>query len=81
LSFYTVSWKTPEQFGTLDRNSIIMLTIEHLEQESEQISWAGSVYEFNMQVSFCNRKIATAQSLKFLGLSTLPLFGSVILVN
>jgi len=69
LSFYTVSRKTPEQFGTLDRNGIIMLTIEHLGQESEQISWHGSDYEFNMQVSFCNRKIATAKSLKFLGLT------------
>jgi hypothetical protein len=72
LSFYTVSQKTPEPFGTLDRNGIIKLTIEHLGQESEQISWTGSDYEFNMQVLFCNRKIATTQSLKFLGLSTLP---------
>ena len=29
-------------------------------------------HEINMQVSFGNRKFATAQSLKFLGLSTLP---------
>jgi hypothetical protein len=28
--------------------------------------------EINMQVSFGNRKIATTQSLKFLGLSSLP---------
>ena len=26
-------------------------------------------YKINMQVSFCDRKIATAQSLKFLGLT------------
>jgi hypothetical protein len=30
LSFYTVSWKTPVQFRTLDRNGINKLTIEHL---------------------------------------------------
>jgi len=46
-----------------------MLTIEHLGQESEQISWTGSDYEFNMQVSFSNRKIATTHSLRFLGLT------------
>jgi hypothetical protein len=46
-----------------------MLTIEHLGQESEQIRWTGSDYEFNMQVSFGNRIIATAQSVKFLGLT------------
>jgi hypothetical protein len=46
-----------------------MLTIEHLGQESEQINWTGSDYEMNIQVLFGNRKIATAQSLKFLGLT------------
>jgi hypothetical protein len=69
LSFYTVSWKTPEQFRTLDRNGINMLKIEYLGQESEQISWTGSDYELNMQVSFGNRIIATIQSVKFLGLT------------
>jgi hypothetical protein len=33
---------------------------------------AKTDHEINMQVSFSNRKIATTQSLKFLGLSTLP---------
>ena len=46
-----------------------MLKIEHLGQESEQISWIGSYYELNMQVLFGDRKIATTQSLKFLGLT------------
>ena len=58
LSFYTVSWKTPVQFRTFDRNGINMLKIEHLGQESEQISWTGSYYELNMQVLFGDRKIA-----------------------
>ena len=57
-----------------------MLTIEHLVQESEQISWTGSDYECNIQVSFCNRKIATTQGLKFLGL-TIDRLGSAILVS
>ena len=69
LPLYTVSWKTPVQFRTLDRNGINMLTIEHLGQEYEQISWTGSDYGFNMQVLFSNRKIATTRSLKFLGLT------------
>ena len=51
------------QFRTLDRNGINVLTIEHLGQESEQISWTDSDYEFNRQVSFGNIKIATIQSL------------------
>jgi hypothetical protein len=46
-----------------------MLTIEHFGQESEQISWTGSDYEFNIQLSFGNRIIATIQSVKFLGLT------------
>jgi len=37
--------------------------------------------EHNVQVSFGNRKIATAQSLKFLELWTLLRPGSIILVN
>jgi hypothetical protein len=69
LSFYTVSWKTPEQLRTLNRNHIVTLTIKHLGQESEQIRWTGSDYGFNMQVIFGNRIIATTQILKFLGLT------------
>ena len=46
-----------------------MLTIEHLVQQSEQISWTGSDYECNMQVLFGNRKIKTTHGLKFLGLT------------
>jgi hypothetical protein len=46
-----------------------MLKIEHLEQESEQINWTGSDCEMDIQVSFSNRKIATAQILKLLGLT------------
>jgi hypothetical protein len=46
-----------------------MLTVDCLGQEIEQISWTGSDYEFNMQVSLGDRKIATTQSLKFLGLT------------
>jgi len=34
-----------------------MLTIEHLGQKSEQISWTGSDYEFNVQVLFGKRKM------------------------
>jgi hypothetical protein len=34
-----------------------------------------------MQVSFGNRKIATTQSLKFLGLSSLPWLGRITLVT
>jgi hypothetical protein len=55
FSLYTVRWKTPVLFRTLDRNGITMLSVEHLGQESQQISWTGSDYEINMQVSFGNR--------------------------
>jgi len=51
---------------TLDRNGINVLTVDHLGQESEQISWTGSGYELSMQVLFGNRKIATTRSLKIL---------------
>ena len=46
-----------------------MLTVDCLGQETEQISWTDSDYEFNTQVSFGKIKIATTQSLKFLGLT------------
>jgi len=68
LFFYTVSWKTPVQFRTLDRNGINMLKIEHLGQESEQISCTGSYYELNMQVLFGDRKIFRTDYGHFLGL-------------
>jgi len=57
LVFYTVSCKIPVQFRILDRNGINMLTIEHLGQEFQQISWTGSDYEFNVQVSFGKKKL------------------------
>jgi len=53
------------QLRTLDRNGINVLTIDHLGQESEQISWTGSGYELSMQVLFGKRKIAITQCLKF----------------
>jgi hypothetical protein len=39
-----------------------MLTVEHSGQQSGQISWAGSEYEINVQVTFGNRKIVITQS-------------------
>ena len=57
------------QFRTLDRNDVNMLTVDCLGQVTEQISWTGSDYEFNMQVSFGKIKIATTQSIKLLGLT------------
>ena len=66
---FIVSWKTAVQFRTLDRNGINMLTVDCLGQETEQISWTDSDYEFNTQVSFGKIKIATTHSLKLLGLT------------